>query len=279
MPSIHSGIRRVLVVLLAVQTCWALAEVIPVAPSYQGFLASSEPTMTFLFPTTDARATLVFIPGGEGRVGLKPEWTAEHRYFSRYHFNLALRSLGDSKQTSGRYNVVIFDSPVDLLIANHWSPMRMGSEHLSRVEDVVRHYRNKLGKPVWLMGHSMGSISVTEFYKRLQDNKSEDLITGLIISGGENGTSLNYTATRLPVLVLHHENDECVGNTPAHARKLHEKLAESGNAAAELAFIKTGTRSPDNNNPCRSGYHMYYGAGDDLARVLDQFMGKHLDRP
>lgn len=273
------GIRRALCLFTSLQACWAIAEVIPVTPTYQGLFASSDPTMTFLFSTSEAKATLVFIPGGEGRVGLKPDWTAEHGYFSKYHFNLALRSLGDSRQSSGRFNVVIFDSPVELPTPNHWSPMRTGSEHLSRVEDVVRHYRNTLGKPVWLMGHSMGSISVTEFYKRLQDNKNENLVAGLIISGGENGTSFNYATTRLPVLILHHENDECVGNTPAHARKLHEKLSETGNQAAELAFIKTGARTPNNNNPCRSGYHMYYGAGDDVARVLDQFMSKHFDRP
>ncbi|MBK9349862.1 MAG: hypothetical protein IPN05_06580 [Sulfuritalea sp.] len=43
--------------------------------------ASSDPTLSFLFRAAEARATLVFIPGGEGRAGLKPEWTAEHGYF------------------------------------------------------------------------------------------------------------------------------------------------------------------------------------------------------
>ena len=99
--SIHSGIRRVLVLLLAFQACWAAGEVIPVAPSYQGFLASSEPTMTFLFPTTDARATLVFIPGGEGRVGLKPDWTAEHRYFLEIPLQFGAAQSGRSQADFG----------------------------------------------------------------------------------------------------------------------------------------------------------------------------------
>jgi alpha-beta hydrolase superfamily lysophospholipase len=187
-----------------------------------------------------------------------------------------LRSLGDATVTSGQSNVVIFDSPADLLVTRHWSAARESTDHLSRVEDVVRHYRERLGKPVWLMGHSMGSISITELYKRLQDNKSESLVAGLISSGSVNGTSFNYETTKLPVLVLHHENDECVGTPVGHARKIHAKLREAGNPAAELVLIKSGTRSPENNNPCRSGYHMYFGAGPDVAKVLDQFMSRHL---
>jgi pimeloyl-ACP methyl ester carboxylesterase len=232
--------------------------------------------MTFLFEAAEAKATLVFIPGGEGRRGVKPEWTASHGYFSSFHFNVMLRSLSDPTVTSGQFNIVIFDSPADLPTANHWSAARASTDHLSRVEDVVRHYKERFGKPVWVMGHSMGSISITELYKRLQDRKSEDLVAGLILSGGVNGTSFNYETTKLPILVLHHENDECVGNTPGYARMIHTRLREAGNTAAELVLIKSGTRSPDSNNPCRSGYHMYFGAGPDVAKVLDQFMNKNL---
>jgi pimeloyl-ACP methyl ester carboxylesterase len=252
------------------------AQVIPVPPTYQGLFASSDPTLTFLFRAADAKATLVFIPGGEGRAGLKPEWTADHGYFSKYYFNLMLRSLTDSKATSGSFNLVIFDSPVDLPTANHWSAARASAEHLSRVEDVVRHFRDLLGKPVWVMGHSMGSISITELYKRLQEKKAENLVAGLIFSGGENGASFNYESTKLPVLVVHHENDECPGNTAQAAKKQHAKLREAGNAAAELVVITTGTPTPNNANACRSGYHMYFGAGADVAKVLDEYMVRHL---
>jgi hypothetical protein len=256
----------------------AKAQVTPVAPSYQGMFASSEPTLSFLFRAADAKATLVFIPGGEGRAGVKLDWTADHGYFSKYYFNLMLRSLTDAKVTSGAFNLVIFDSPVELPTSGHWSVARTTGEHLSRVEDVVRHFAKLLGKPVWVMGHSMGSISLTEFYKRLQEQKAESLVAGLILSGGENGTSFNYESTKLPVLILHHENDECLGNTADHARKLHSRLREAGNAAAELVLISGGTRTPNNNNACRSGYHMYFGAGADVAKAIDKFAAGHLPK-
>ena len=263
-----------LVVLLTAGS--AFSQAIPVNPTYTGLFGSSDPTMTFLFEAPEAKATMVFIPGGEGRRGVKQDWTASHGYFSSYHFNVMLRSLSDPAVTSGKFNIVIFDSPADLPTANHWSAARESTDHLSRVEDVVRHYKERFGMPVWVMGHSMGSISITGLYKRLQDKKIESLVAGLILSGGENGTSFNYETTKLPILVLHHENDECVGNTPGHARKIYTRLREAGNSAAELVLIDSGTRSPDSNNPCRSGYHMYFGAGPNVAKVLDQYMNKHL---
>ncbi len=276
MGSACQQLKRRLVLLACFLASAAYAQVIPVSPTYQGLFASSDPTLTFLFRAEDAKATLVFIPGGEGRAGLKPEWTADHGYFSKYYFNLMLRSLTDPKLTSGSFNLVLFDSPVDLPTANHWSVARTSAEHLSRVEDVVRHFRAMLGKPVWVMGHSMGSISITELYKRLQEKKAENLVAGLIFSGGENGASFNYESTKLPVLVVHHENDECPGNTAQAAKKQHAKLRETGNAAAELVLITTGTRTPNNSNACRSGYHMYFGAGADVAKVLDEYMIRHL---
>jgi pimeloyl-ACP methyl ester carboxylesterase len=141
-------------VMLAASGAWA--QVIQVEPTNKGFFASPLPTTTFLFEAADARGTLIFIPGGEGRVGMRPGMTANHGYFSAYHFNVMLRSLAELSG-GARFNVVIFDSPVDLHNAQHWSGARTTAEHLSRVEDVIRHYRAQLGKPVWLMGHSLGS--------------------------------------------------------------------------------------------------------------------------
>lgn len=252
------------------QSGTALAQAIEV-PSSEN---PSVPTMTFLLRAPEAKATLLFIPGGEGRRGIQLDWTETHGYFTKYEFNVMLRSLSDPQRTSGSFDIVLFDNPSDLPVQRHWSTARTHVDHLSRIEDVVRYYREKLGRPVWLMGHSMGSISVTEFYKRLHSNKREDLVAALIISGGENGTSLPYEATKLPVLLLHHEKDECVGNPLSHAQRLQSRLRSSGNSMAELFVVSGGTPAP--HNPCRSGYHMYLGAASEAAKGIDQFARRYL---
>jgi dienelactone hydrolase len=262
---------RVMCLLVLLASGFARAQVIEIAPTYKGMFSSPDPTKTLLMQAPDARATLVFIPGGEGRLDLTPERLPR---ILAFHYNVMLRSLSDPALTSGRFNVVIFDSPKPLPTPNHWSPQRTGADHLSRVEDVLRYYKERLGKPVWLMGHSMGSISVTEAHKRLLDEKSADLVAGLIVSAGQNGTSLDWDRTKLPVLVLHHENDPCVGNTVAHARRVVSKLRDAGNASAELVLVNGGAAGAD---PCRSGYHMYVDIEQEVAKVLDAFMTRYAE--
>ena len=253
----------------------AHAQLIQIPPTAKGLFGSQEATSTFLFPVEQPRATLVFIPGGEGRVGMKPGWSEGSPYFSQYPFNLMLRALTNGSVTSGRTNVVIFDSPTALSTARHWSTERTWGDHLNRVEDVVNYYREKLGVPVFVMGHSMGSISVTEFAKRLENKNVENSVAGLISSSGNNAISLNYSKTRYPVLVLHHEHDQCSGNTVEAAIKFHGRLVEAGNNEAELAILSGGIAAGD---PCRSGYHMYLGLGESPAKTIDQFIAKNLTR-
>jgi hypothetical protein len=271
-PFLLAPARVTALVCLAAVPLAVSAQAAAVPPTYKGFLSSSNPTMTFLFPAQDAVATLVFIPGGEGRRGFGADVTEGNGYFSGYAFNRMLRSLSDPGATSGRFNVVIFDCPTNLVTANHWSAQRAGTDHLSRVEDVVRHYKERLGQPVWLMGHSMGSISVTETYKRLQDEKRAALVAGLIVSAGQNGTSLNWETTTLPALVLHHETDACAGNTVGHATRIVTKLREAGNQSAEFVLVNGGSAYGD---PYRNGNHMYLDIEPTVAKVLDTFMSRH----
>jgi hypothetical protein len=86
---------------------------------------------------------------------------------------------------------------------------------------------------------------------------------------------LNSSA-RLPVLVMHHEKDECVSTKPSHAVSVYTRLKEAGNQDAELALLETGRRAVDGQDPCASGFHMYLGAYAEAAQTIDRFIAKHL---
>src|SRR5687767_12118895 len=94
----------------------ALAQAIEVPSSRD----PSTPTITFLLPAPESRATLLFIPGGEGPRGIRLDWTERHGYFTKNEFTVMLRSLSDPQRTSGSFDVVIFDSPSDLPVQRHW---------------------------------------------------------------------------------------------------------------------------------------------------------------
>ena len=200
--------------LLALFPILALAQVVGVEFKEKGFMFSDSPTLTFVWPSPEARTTLIFIPGGEGRIGLTPERKNLGGFYAA-----TLKPLSDSKLTSGTFNVVVFDSPVNLPVGSGYAYSRQASEHLLRIESVVKHYKELYGLPVWLMGHSNGAVSVTEFYKMLQKKQQEQIVEGAVYSSARNGAAFNDT-TKLPILFLAHKKDGCPVSLPSMSKNV-----------------------------------------------------------
>ena len=242
----------------------AVAQVVSVPFNERGFLFSSAPTLTFLWPAQQARATLVFIPGGEGRLGLSPE-----RKTLGGFYGATLKPLSDASLSSGAFHVVVFDSPVNLPVGADYPVSRQGSEHLARIESVVRYYKERYALPVLIMGHSNGAASLTEFYKMLQASQKADLVEGAIYSSGRDGSSFNDD-TALPVLFLAHERDGCEKSKPSRSRAVYERLRSKDAQRVDYVLIHGGEAQAA--HPCYSGYHMFYAAGEEAYRAIDQFV-------
>lgn len=252
----------------------ASGQLIPVEQNESSFLISSAPTMTYLYAAKDAKATLVFLPGGLGHAGVKASTPETSPFFTKYHFNLMLKRLSNSQDTSGSFNVVIFDNPTPLPQATKYTypSSRASTDHLVRVDSVVKHYKKLLNKPVWLIGHSNGAASMTEYYKKLQKNSQDSLVAGMIYSGSIHGAEFGSN-TLAPVLFLHHEKDGCDASTFNHSQQVFQKLKNQGNQRVEFSTVTGGEAEP--KDPCLSGYHMYFGAEKEAASYIDQFAKKY----
>lgn len=241
----------------------SFAQVYSVDPIDKGFFNSAEPTLTFLWEAKNAKAILIMIPGGEGQINL----TLDKKNLGGFYGN-TLRPLSDPNLTSGIFDIVIFDSPMALPSGKVYPNSRTTIDHVTRIESVVLYYKEKFHKPIWLMGHSNGAVSVTEFYKYLQKNKKENLVSGIIYSSARNGASFN-SDTNLPVLFLAHEKDGCFRSTNANSRSVYNNLKETNKFKTEYVYIKTGEAQGD--EPCKSGYHMFYGASEEVYKAIDSF--------
>jgi hypothetical protein len=244
----------------------SFAQVYPVDPIEKGFFNSTEPTLTFLWKAKNAKAVLIIIPGGEGQIKL----TLDQKNLGGF-FGNTLRPLSDPNLTSGVFDLVAFDSPMTLPIGTNYPYSRTTADHLTRIESVVFYYKEKLHKPIWLMGHSNGAVSVTEFYKYLQKNKKENLVSGIIYSSGRNFASFN-SDTNLPVLFLAHEKDGCFSSTNANSQSVYNDLKKTNKIKTEYVYIKTG--EAQSGDPCRSGYHMFYGASEEVYKAIDSFVSQ-----
>ena len=257
-------------IILAVVSFLALgvqsgfAEVVSVDPIVEGRAFSSDKTKTFLWAAKDAKATLVFIPGGTGRIGL----VDDKKDLGSFDGS-TLKPLADPRLTQGLVNVVVFDSPSVLSEGKYYPNERATADHMARIESVVLFYKEKLSQPIWLMGHSNGAVSVTEFYKYLQKANREPLVSGMVYSSGRTGSDFNPRTTNLPVLFLAHEMDECLGSPSAASRAVYERLKRVDTAKLEYVLIRGGSSQAD---PCRSGYHMFYGASAEAYKAIDAFI-------
>lgn len=220
-----------------------------------------EVTYTLLYPAKNPKVTLLFIPGGPGSTGLGPN----HKDLKN-HSTFMLRELALSNDMRSEMNVVIFDNPTKMDFGYRGVQPRYGDDHLARIEDVVQFYKNKTGLPVWLMGHSNGTISVTEYINRSEQNAQN--VAGLILSGSRAEITLNKKIN-MPLLMLHHQTDQCSGTPYAAAKNNYVKLKDLGSAVSEFKTILGGEAS---GNPCSDGFHMYRGAYSEATQHIEFFI-------
>lgn len=231
-----------------------ISEVIPVEPFSKGFFGTYQ-TMTFLEKQDKAELTVVVIMGYPGNFGLKPGdiWVKNQTAW------LMLELIKRSKITA---NVVILDSPFDLKDFG----ARSSGDHIERIESVVKYYSEKFKLPIWLFGHSDGSISVSEYLN--YSDRTRKSIVGAILSSGRNEIRITED-WKIPVLVMHHEKDGCVWTTFNNAKRNFAKIQKTNKANSEFATVVGGYEGPQ---PCSNGFHMYSGAFSEALDLIENFI-------
>jgi hypothetical protein len=262
-PRISSTFLAIAALLLGAPLLAASAEVISLEAG-GGFLASSAPTRTLYFAGRDARALILFLPGGDGYLGLKPGDVD-----SQAGIVPIVKTLADPERTRGRYGVVVLDSPFPLSPNNLYPSMRIVPDHVKRIKSAIAHYRQKTGLPIWLMGHSNAGVSLGALLKDLQSEGTTDLVAGMILLSVRAESKFSAPID-FPVLFVHHDKDACPNTRSEAAVQSYEKLKAFDRAATSFVWIHGGEAQDD--LPCKSGFHWYHGAGAEVAEAIDAFI-------
>lgn len=216
------------------------------------------PITTLYFGSAQAKATLLVVTGGSG----KPKFNSSTGE-TKQQTVLMLRSMGQNLADNQKINIVVFISPNELSEATRYS-----DKHLEQVARVIDFYSKKNNQSLWLMGHSFGSISVTEVLNRYP--QARRLVTGLITSGSMNNISITQDI-QMPILFLHHEYDRCQGTTYRAAKNNFEAAQKINTRITTLNIVSGGD---DRGQPCSDGYHLYAGsyrqAGDYIAEFIQK---------
>ena len=249
------------------------SQFVSIPPIESGFSYRSAPTVVLVRPSSSARAVLIAIPGGDGRVenGFRADMTAPpDDYEPPSSYGKFLFGLADPKRSGGFFNVVLFDSPYSMPMD---TSTRGSADHLMRIESIVDYARNTYKLPVWLLGHSNGGVSVAEVLKRLKDRKKEDTVAGIIISASRDKAQFAGFPMNIPALFVAAERDACPHTPPSYTQGLAEKFRTFNNGKVDFTLVRGG--SPE-ANPCHSGIHMYHQAHEELLRIVDSFASQHL---
>lgn len=216
-------------------------------------------TQRFLFiPAPQAKAAVVLFAGGHGGLQLTeagvPRWGKN---------NFLVRTAG-SYGAQG-LAVVIMDAPSDRQSPPYLTGFRDSAEHAADVKAVIAWLRNETKAPVWLIGTSRGTQSVAASAIALRADGGPDglVLTSTILNDrrGRPVPDMAVDTLRLPILVVHHEQDACRACLFRDVPRLMERIASA--PRKELITFRGGN---DHGDPCEAlAYHGFNGLEQDVV--------------
>jgi pimeloyl-ACP methyl ester carboxylesterase len=164
------------------------------------------------------------------------------------------------------FSAVVVDVPSDQA-AGVSDQFRVSEAHTEDMRRVIEFVSQKWPKPIFLMGHSLGTISVANLGAVLKDRR----IGGVVFTGSDGGRRRISLAT-LPleniahrVLFVHHRDDGCFDIQAV--RQQSRRLANS----PRVEFVEVvGGNSPPGHDPCRGGNnpHTFMGTEKEVIKVI-----------
>ena len=214
---------------------------------------------------SEPKASVVLFAGGHGGLQIgpsgSPTWGGGN-FLVRTRQQFAEQGLA----------VAIIDAPSDRQSPPFLSGFRQTAEHTADVKSVIAWMRTQYKVPVWLVGTSRGTQSVASVALALGAPDGPDGIvlssTILVDPKGRPVPAMAVGGLRVPVLVVHHEQDGCALCSFSEIPALMSKLAPVPRKQL-LSF--TGGQSK--GDPCEAfSYHGYNGLERDVVQQIGAWL-------
>jgi hypothetical protein len=209
-----------------------------------------------------AKKTLILLPGGGGDTGkITLGQPGSNNFLARSR---------ELFQAQG-FNVIVMFRASDLDDLD--TEYRVTKPHINEIERVIKFAKQEFKKPVWLIGTSRGTVSATAASIAL----GPSAINGLVLTSSVTDFSRNGIGSqaidmlKIPVLVVHHHNDQCRICVPSEAAKVIDHLT----SAPVKKFIEIEGGSNPTGDPCgASHWHGYINAEDETVKSITDWI-KH----
>jgi len=194
----------------AVLVCWVLL-VLAGAPACAADGLITLPTRAgvtvsyWFMPRAGASATVVLLPGGAGGMGLRDGQPQSGNFLVRSRGLFAAEG----------FNVAIVGRPSD--VADMDTAFRASAAHIEDLRRVIDDVRARAPLPLWLVGTSRGTVSAAAAAIAI----GPPALAGVVLTSSITAYKLKGAVptqaladVRVPVLLLHHEQDACRSCAP-----------------------------------------------------------------
>jgi hypothetical protein len=200
-----------------------------------------------LLTPPEPKATVVLFPGGHGGLQI---FTNGSMKWGEGNFLVRTRQLFAEAGLA----VAIVDAPSDRQSPPYLQGFRQRPDHVADIKAVISSLRESVKAPVWLVGTSRGTQSVAFLATELLGTDGPDgiVLTATILKDdkGRAVPAMPLNKIRVPVLVVHHEQDGCEHCSFSLAPELMGKLGSS--PKSQLLAFKGGDNKGD---PCEAMAH------------------------
>ena len=246
-------------------SCFALYSSNVFSGSFIALKTRSDVKQPFwLIEKDNADASVILFAGGEGRLKIDEDGIGRNG-------NFLVRNR--QKFAEHNFNVAVVDVPTDRKNLYYF---RTTEEHATDIKTVIKFMRDKYKKPVWLIGTSRGTTSVSAVASWLNKEEGPDgiVFTASISSGGKFGESMNDVMLDKiiqPVLFVHNEDDECVVCPPEEVATLADEMSN-----AKLKEIKMFSGGYTQGRECGAqSYHGFLGIDMEVVKYISDWVKTH----
>jgi hypothetical protein len=211
------------------------------------------------------RAVAMLYAGGHGGLQI-----SDNGSFGWGEGNFVVRTRGLFVERGVAAAVV--DSPSDRQQQPFLNRYRQTPEHAQDAAAIITDLRKRFSAPVWLIGTSRGTQSVAAIALSLLDTAAAPdglVLTSSILSDprGKPVPAMPLEKLRLPVLVVHHEQDGCEHCRSADLPALIEKLQ------TPRKQLLTFTGGASEGDPCEPrSHHGFNGLDAQVVTAITRWM-------
>jgi hypothetical protein len=206
----------------------------------------------------DPKATVILFAGGHGGLQMQANGSLA---WGEGNFLVRARQLFADQGLV----VIVVDAPSDRQSAPFLGGFRQRPEHAADIKAVIAWAREQTKVPVWLVGTSRGTQSAAFIATALERVEGPDglVLTSTILSDdrGRPVPAMPLDKIRIPVLVVHHEQDGC---SLCAFREIPTLMGKLGNAPKKQLLSFTG--GENRGDPCEArAYHGFNGLERDVV--------------